>query len=740
MADIFVSYSRVDRDRVRLIVSQFESAGFSVWWDRDLQGGAVFARKIEAEIHDSKIVVVVWTRTSVTSQWVADEAELGHRHAKLFPVLLDDIEPPIGFRQIQTIAARDFGGELSEEFRGHLAEIVALRIKQSQDDVSSAAGPLASGPPAASIAVLPFVNMSSDPEQEYFSDGISEELLNLLSKTSRMHVTARTSAFQFKGKNLDICKIGKLLGVAHVLEGSVRKSGNRVRISAQLIEAATGFHKWSESYDRTIHDIFAIQDEISAAIVEALKEHILGDVKAPVATRSISTAAYDEYLIGHQAVRKRTHDSIERAKRHFERSLALDPDFLPALIGLADAHLLLSDDSICYGNVPLQDSLEMALPLLERALLHNPNSEDVHASMSFYFHLSGDSERAQYHAEKAIAINSNCSRAYRLLGFVLKKSGNPHALVVKAREKVLHLDPASPTDLINLFGELPVRGRYREARALVDRIDALEPGSVFSDWGRFVIAWNRGNIKESLAIYLASKPLLLDRQWATGIQEVLTVFGYGPLVEDLHLPSALMNYCRYGYPEEANRLGVKLGEQVTTKASRYNLMAMSLWHVMEGRYEKAGSILRSFDQIDPEQWGAHFDIDNACLGARLSWFVRKQLGDLEGCAYFDRKLHELYSVCLLTHEGVHKATSYIGACIASMEGDTLTALEEIKTHIERFSGSSIAIFFDPLLQNLADEPEFQRLKTQASACIAAEKEKAVTSGLLPPPRDLFKKT
>lgn len=118
---------------------------------------------------------------------------------------------------------------------------------------------------------MPFLNLSSDPEQEYFSDGISEELLNLLAKISQMHVTARTSSFQFKGKNTDISEVGRTLGVGHILEGSVRKAGNRIRITAQLIEVATGFHKWSETYDRTLHDIFAIQDEISSAIVEALK-------------------------------------------------------------------------------------------------------------------------------------------------------------------------------------------------------------------------------------------------------------------------------------------------------------------------------------------------------------------------------------------------------------------------------------------------------------------------------------
>ena len=605
---------------------------------------------------------------------------------------------------------------------------------QEKDDASNTI------PPEASIAVLPFVNLSSDAEQDYFSDGISEELLNLLAKVGRMHVTARTSSFQFKGKNLNISEIGKVLGVNHVLEGSVRKSGDRVRITAQLIEAATGFHKWSETYDRTLHDIFAIQDEISAAIVGALKELILGEVETPTSIRSVSTEAYEKYLIGQQSITERTQESIEQARECFENSLVLDPCFLPSMTGLADALLLLSDDDICYGEMPLRESLALALPILERALAQNPNSEEVQTSLAFYYHLSGNTNKAQFHAEKAIAISPNCSRAYRILGLILKRSGNPHALVVQTREKALHLSPASPIELNNLFNELPVRGRYKEAAALLHRIEVVEHDSVFNDWGRFSIAWNRGHLREGLAIYAASNKLRQDRQWSGGLQSVLTLFGFGAAAEDLDLPSAFKIYCQYGYRDEARRLWRALSEGITAERIHVPEITLSLWHVQEGRYKEADLILRSIEQAQSDQWGILFDIDEYCLGARLSWFVREQLGDQKGCQHYAQKLKELYSVRLLDHEGVHKVTHYIGACIANMDGDRDTAINELRQHVTRFPGSSIKIFFDPLLQNLAEEPTFESIKHEAMDHIASEKQAAFDSGLLPPSNDLISRS
>lgn len=273
MADIFISYASEDRERVAPLVEHLQDAGFSIWWDRQLQGGTFFPEEIEDEVNKALIVLVAWSVESVKSHWVADEAELGRSAGKLIPLALDPINAPIGFRQIQTIDFSKWSGQNDGVFKALTSAIERIRAG------SAAATPpkgqhshlAAFAPPSASIAVLPFVNMSADPEQDYFSDGISEELLNLFAKIKEAHVAARTSSFKFRGTDKDIREIGRALNVAHVLEGSVRKAGPQVRITAQLIQTETGYHLWSETYDRQLIDIFEIQDEISVAIVKALR-------------------------------------------------------------------------------------------------------------------------------------------------------------------------------------------------------------------------------------------------------------------------------------------------------------------------------------------------------------------------------------------------------------------------------------------------------------------------------------
>jgi adenylate cyclase len=203
-----------------------------------------------------------------------------------------------------------------------------------------------------SIAVLPFVNMSSDPEQEYFSDGISEELLNLLSKIPELRVISRSSSFSFKGKDFDIPTIAKQLNVAHILEGSVRKAGNQVRITAQLIEARSDTHLWSQTYDRELANIFVVQDEISAAITGALKERLgLQLDAAPMETAITNAEAHDAYLRGRHLVVQRTRASIEGAVQEFEKAIRLDPEYALAHAELAIATVLLG----VYGDLTLTE-------------------------------------------------------------------------------------------------------------------------------------------------------------------------------------------------------------------------------------------------------------------------------------------------------------------------------------------------------------------------------------------------
>ncbi|MCB1643629.1 MAG: tetratricopeptide repeat protein, partial [Xanthomonadales bacterium] len=237
-----------------------------------------------------------------------------------------------------------------------------------------------------SIAVLPFVNLSGDPSNEYFGDGLAEELLNVLVRIEGLRVTARTSSFQYKGRNLDIREIARDLGVATVLEGSVRRAGERVRITAQLIRATDGFHLWSETFDRELADIFAVQDEISQAIANALQSTLQPTSGGGERRHTSNIAAYEAYLRGRFAMNQRTGPTLERAVEEFRQAIALDPDYAAAYSGLSDSYLLQSD----YARLSNAESIRLAEPLARRAIELDPGLAEAHASMGLLLRDQGD--------------------------------------------------------------------------------------------------------------------------------------------------------------------------------------------------------------------------------------------------------------------------------------------------------------------------------------------------------------
>ena len=230
----------------------------------------------------------------------------------------------------------------------------------------------AGGPDGPSIAVLPFVNRSREPEDEYFSDGLADELLNVLIKIRGLRVAARTSSFHFKGKNPTIAEVGKALNVATVLEGSVRKAGNRVRISVQLVKVADGYHLWSETYDRTLDDIFAVQDDVARAVVGALPGALLLSAGSLAASRGTHDRdAYDAFLEGRFFWNKRTEADVRKAIQFFERAIAIDSEFAEAWAGLADCYVTLP----YYSLIPTSEALPKAREAALRALSLRPSSD-----------------------------------------------------------------------------------------------------------------------------------------------------------------------------------------------------------------------------------------------------------------------------------------------------------------------------------------------------------------------------
>ncbi len=319
-----------------------------------------------------------------------------------------------------------------------------------------------------SIAVLPFVNMSSDPEQEYFSDGIAEELLNVLSKIPGLRVSARTSSFQFKGENLDIIDIGRQLNAGLVLEGSVRKAGPKVRITAQLVDARSGFHLWSETYDRELENIFAVQDEISAAIVMALKEHLGLEVKAaPRVIAAANTEAYEAYLRGRHLVVQSTPAATEEAVHEFERALSHDPDYALAHAELAIAIVFLIRNS--------SEAVARAAPHVERAMALDPTLAEAHAATGALLWRQLKLEDALTHLRHAVQINPNYVIVYVWMGNLLNFDLGRYDEAFQMRATAMRLDPLSIPTIVYYVQALIERNRLAEADRELEKIAAIFP-------------------------------------------------------------------------------------------------------------------------------------------------------------------------------------------------------------------------------------------------------------------------
>jgi len=291
-----------------------------------------------------------------------------------------------------------------------------------------------------SIVVLPFVNMSADPEQDYFCDGLAEEIINALTKIEELKVVARTSAFAFKGEKLDVREIGKRLNVGTVLEGSVRKSGNRLRITAQLINVADGYHFWSEKYDRNLEDVFAIQDEISDAIVEHLKVKLLKGEKEAVFKRyTENIEAYSLYLKGIYFLRMYTVDGFMKAIEFFQTALQKDPDYALAYAGLAEVFY----PSAFWGNVPPRDAYPKTKEYAEKALEKDDTVGEAYAALGLvYTFYEWNWQEAERALKRALELNPNSSIAHMSYSWYLTLTRHYEEAVIEAKTAQA-LDPLS---------------------------------------------------------------------------------------------------------------------------------------------------------------------------------------------------------------------------------------------------------------------------------------------------------
>ena len=323
-----------------------------------------------------------------------------------------------------------------------------------------------------SVAVLPFVNMSADPDNEYFSDGIAEEILNVLARIPELKVAARTSAFAFKGSNINISDIARELKVNNVLEGSVRKSGNQVRVTAQLIKADDGYHLWSQTYDRELDNIFAVQDEIAMSIADAMKVTLDIDTgESGNLTGTTSTAAYDAYLRGMNQWHLRTGEALYNAIELFEEAIAIDPEFAKAHAGLALTYGILTD----YTETPFREGFAKAGVAARKALALDPQS--VEAATALVYSTDDLTEQLTF-AKRAVELGPWFPTAHQWYATSLQLMGDLDAARAEYR-LAYEMDPKARVLAHNLATNYQVAGDWADAERILLQLVSYAPDHYF---------------------------------------------------------------------------------------------------------------------------------------------------------------------------------------------------------------------------------------------------------------------
>ena len=605
-------------------------------------------------------------------------------------------------------------------------------------------------PPEKSIAVLAFENMSGDPEQEYFSDGLSDTLIHALAQVSDLKVTAKTSSFYFKGKNIDVGEIARRLKVGTILEGSVQKADNRVRVIAQLIDADDGTHRWSKSFDRDLQDIFAIQDEIAQEVVKALKVSLSlaeQDRLERVPTENI--AALEAYLLGRQRMAKRTSGALAEAVGYFQHATERDPNFALAYVGLADSYMLLS----AYGSLPQEEAISKAEVAIDKALELDDQLGEAHVSIGYLKDTKNDFQGAELAYKRGLELSPNYATAHLWYGGWFQSLGRWEEALAEFR-KAQMLDPLSAIVNENVGFSLEQLGRFDEALLQYQKIIEIDPtypgaprklglmnylslGKLDQAvvWFRKFVALDPGN--PTIPAYLGAVYLDLgddrEAEYWTKRSLQLAPDGLRPNVWMAHL---------YMYRDEADQalhysnkaLSIKptsgLVEDVLAYVRNQGLQA-GVYAKARVRYEQNFPTLLNDDE-------PIIDASNSSYVATHLALLLIKTGEQERAnLLLDRSLKNLQGRRRLGGYGI----GFIEVPIYALQGEPKTALTVLRQAIDEGVRKEwwVVAQHDPALDSIRDEPEFQAMMDEVRADMAAQLERVramEASGELEPIPDI----
>jgi TolB-like protein/Flp pilus assembly protein TadD len=573
--------------------------------------------------------------------------------------------------------------------------------------------------PENSIAVLPFADLSEKTDQGYFADGISEEILNLLAQVEGLNVAARTSSFAFRDSDDDIREIGRLLNVSTVLEGSVRTSGERIRLTAQLINVEDGYHIWSKFYDRELTDVFAIQDEVASMIATALVDSFEGLAARP-ASRTDSLAASQAYRTGRLHWWRRTPSELQKAIELFATALEHDAGFAPAYAAMADTWLLLS----LYGNITTVKATEKAQRMIDKALAIDPGSAEAFAALGLARWQIGQMDAAESALRQAVELNADYIPAQLWLAGVLGEEGRyPEENLVL--QGAMQRDPLNELLMVNYAGNLSVRGDWEAGRDLLGGLLELRPDS-------------------TILLRFMSKMEIYNGNLVAGWKLANRAYQLQPdNPEDI--AALARTWVLLGDPEEAERLvlrGLETSEQNSNLLGTY-WMTLLVTH----RYEEADTLVRELmaqlgDGL-PEALRRNFNFQLGMIALMRGDFPRARdllvsaISDEENPAYNGKEINIVTMAALATEKlgdseeavrmletaerkirrarlnGVDDPDIYYSeAVLLTMRSEPAKAMEKLREAYARGYREHWVLEIDGRLAPLRDTPEFIMLMEQ----------------------------
>jgi adenylate cyclase len=477
--DVFVSYSRQDNDKVQALTSKLRSAGVRLWMDiRNIDGAAMWGEEIVNAVAKSKVLLLLVSKTSVTSQNVVKEVLLASEHkGHILPVDLEPTEIPGSLRYalagIQHIEY--FRGDPDEAMKSVLRSLERLGVAIGPEPGKPGSGPAGDRSPEAlmksgALAVLPFDNISGGENDDYFSDGLTEELIARLSLVSEIELVSRWASMQYKGVRKDVKAIGEELGARYIIGGSVRRAQDSVRITVQLVDVVTNRQVWGDTYKGKLDDIFEIQEQVAKQIVEALKLKLTFTEKLSLTKRqTVNVQAYDFYLRGQEYLYRLTKRSVEYAIQLFEKAIELDPRYAAAYAACSSA----------YGQMYQYFSRheqyrDKAQEFSFKALMYDSNLPEAYAAMGLSYFIWGKLDEAAASGRKAIELDPDNFIAYWTLGRINFTTGK-FAEALELFQKAIDIKPgfyAAHLDVKQAYDGL---GRTAEAKAATEKALEIMP-------------------------------------------------------------------------------------------------------------------------------------------------------------------------------------------------------------------------------------------------------------------------